>query len=238
MTKQLFCDDAYAKECSARVVSVNERGGILLDRTVFYATSGGQVGDKGELVLKDGTTCEIALAVFDENKQIVHVPATSGSPIEPGTQVTARIDWEARYAHMRMHTCLHLLCSLLAYPVTSGSISGNTGRLDFDIPESILDKQELTGQLNALIEATHPVTSSWISEAELEANPALVRTMAVKPPMGTGKVRLVRIGQNGEIDIQPCGGTHVNSTSEIGPVIVSKIEKKGRQNRRVRISFA
>ncbi|MGI9483225.1 MAG: alanyl-tRNA editing protein [Hyphomicrobiales bacterium] len=238
MTEMLFRDDPYAKECPATVLGVNERGGILLDKTVFYALSGGQAGDKGTLVADDGVEIPVALAVFDENKDVVHVPANAGEAPATGANVTARLDWDARYAHMRMHTCMHLLCSLIPFPVTGGSISGDTGRLDFDIPEAIFDKEELTEQLNHLIEADHPVSEDWISDEELEANPDLVRTMAVKPPMGSGRVRLVKIGENGEIDYQPCGGTHVKSTAEIGPVIVSKIEKKGRQNRRVRVTFA
>lgn len=238
MTEQLFREDAYARECSAEVVEINERGGIVLDRSVFYATSGGQAGDRGVLVTNDGTEIPIGLAVYDEKKNVVHVPAEQGSAPAIGSTVTVRLDWDARYAHMRMHTCMHLLCSVLPYPVTGGSISGDTGRLDFDIPEAVLDKEALTEQLNALITADHPVTDDWITDEELEANPDLVRTMAVKPPMGSGKVRIVKIGADGSIDLQPCGGTHVGSTAEIGPVIVSKIEKKGRQNRRVRVTFA
>ncbi len=238
MTEQLFRNDAYARECAAEVIEVNERGGILLDRSVFYATSGGQAGDRGALVSQTGDEIAIGLAVYDENKNVVHVPAAEGSAPAVGSTVTARLDWDARYAHMRMHTCMHLLCSLLPYPVTGGSISGDTGRLDFDIPEAVLDKEALTDQLNDLIAADHPVSDDWITDEELEANPDLVRTMAVKPPMGSGKVRIVKIGADGEIDLQPCGGTHVRSTGEIGQVRVSKIEKKGRQNRRVRVTFA
>ena len=238
MTEQLFRDDAYARECEAKVIEVNERGGILLDRSVFYATSGGQAGDKGVLVSAGGDEIAIGLAVYDENKNVVHVPAVEGTAPDVGATVTVRLDWDARYAHMRMHTCMHLLCSVLPYPVTGGSISGDTGRLDFDIPEAVLEKDALSEHLNALIAADHPVSDDWITDEELEANPDLVRTMAVKPPMGSGKVRIVKIGADGEIDLQPCGGTHVRSTGEIGQVVVSKIEKKGRQNRRVRVTFA
>lgn len=237
MTDALFMHDSYAKECQAEVLAINERGGIVLDKTVFYATSGGQTGDKGVLVSDMGTECPIALTVYDEQKQIVHVPAQPSTAPEPGVTVTAKLDWGTRYAHMRMHTCLHLLCSLIPYPVTGGSIAHDSGRLDFDLPEASLDKVELTDKLNALISQDHPVSESWISDAELEANPDLVRTMAVKPPMGSGKVRLISIGDSGKIDRQPCGGTHVKSTSEIGSVMVKKIEKKGKQNRRVRIVF-
>lgn len=238
MTEQLFRDDAYADTCTAKVIEINERGGILLDRSVFYATSGGQAGDRGVLVTDDGTEIPIGLAVYDENKNVVHVPTEGANAPAVGSTVTAKLDWDARHAHMRMHTCMHLLCSVLPYPVTGGSISGDTGRLDFDIPEAVLDKEALTDQLNALVTADHPVSDDWITDEELEANPDLVRTMAVKPPMGSGKVRIVKIGVDGAIDLQPCGGTHVRSTAEIGPVVVSKIEKKGRQNRRVRVTFA
>jgi len=238
MTELLFRDDAYARECEANVVAINDRGGILLDRTVFYALSGGQAGDKGVLRTSAGVEVPIALAVFDENKDVVHVPASGEGVPQQGEQVTVALDWETRHAHMRMHTCMHLLCSLIPFPVTGGSISADGARLDFDIPEAILDKEVLSADLNALIEADHPVSEDWISDDELESNPDLVRTMAVKPPMGTGKVRLVKIGADGEVDFQPCGGTHVKSTAEIGPVRVAKIEKKGKQNRRVRVAFA
>lgn len=237
MTVQVFMDDAYAGECAAKVIEINERGGIVLDQTVFYATSGGQAGDRGILITEDGTEVPIDVAVYDENKNIVHVPASPDSAPQPGSTVQVRLDWDHRHKHMRMHTCLHLLCSVIPHPVTGGSISGESGRLDFDIPEAVLDKEELSALLNQLIEADHPVTSDWITDEELEANPGLVRTMAVKPPMGTGKVRIVKIGNEGDIDLQPCGGTHVRSTAEIGQVLVTKIEKKGRQNRRVRVSL-
>ena len=238
MGAQVFMDDAYASECAANVVEVNDRGGIVLDRTVFYATSGGQAGDQGVLITRGGEEITIEVAVYDQDKCIVHVPAPDCIAPAIGTEVQARLHWPHRHGHMRMHTCLHLLCSLIPHPVTGGSISGMSGRLDFDIPEAVLDKELLTEQLNELIQADHPVASDWITDDELEANPGLVRTMSVKPPMGTGRVRIVKIGKDGEIDLQPCGGTHVRSTAEIGAVTVTKIEKKGRQNRRVRLSLA
>lgn len=238
MTELLFRDDQYARECESNVLAINDRGGILLDRTVFYALSGGQAGDRGALIGEDGAEYPIALAVFDDKRDVVHVPAEAGNTPQAGMAVRARLDWDTRYAHMRMHTCMHLLCALIQFPVTGGSIAGEAGRLDFDVPEAVLDKEDLTARLNALIDADHPVTEDWISDKELAANPDMVRTMAVKPPMGSGRVRLVKIGEKGEIDLQPCGGTHVKSTGEIGPVVVSKIEKKGRQNRRVRVTFA
>lgn len=238
MTELLFREDAYLRDCAANVLAINDRGGILLDRTVFYALSGGQAGDKGVLTTSSGDEVPIALSVYDENKDVVHVPTSGDLLPQAGEDVRVRLDWPTRHAHMRMHTCLHLLCSLIAFPVTGGSISADSGRLDFDIPEAILDKEDLSARLNGLIAANHPVSEEWITDAELEAKPVLVCTMAVKPPMGSGKVRIVRIGTDGEIDFQPCGGTHVKSTAEIGPVRVSKIEKKGKQNRRVRVVFA
>ncbi len=239
MTSVLFHDDAYRTECTATVVDVNDRGGIILDQTVFYATSGGQAGDQGALLSAQGTEVPIGIAVYDEQKRIVHVAANGMADLpEIGDTVTARLNWNLRHQHMRMHTCLHLLCSVVRYPVTGGSISGDSGRLDFDIPEASLDKVQLTEELNALASQNHAVTSGWITDEELEGNPDLVRTMAVKPPMGTGRVRIIKIGKDGVVDLQPCGGTHVRTTSEIGKVQVTKIEKKGRQNRRVRIAFA
>jgi misacylated tRNA(Ala) deacylase len=239
MTEALFRDDAYARECPASVVAINDRGGIILDRTVFYATGGGQPGDSGELLF-DGGSCAIATAVYDDDRTtIVHVPAEGGVVPLPGTTVTASLDWERRHKFMRVHTALHLMCSLVKYPVTGGQIGAGEGRLDFDIADAgALDKDELTARLNALVEADHPISQRWISDAELEANPGLVRTMSVKPPMGSGRVRLIAIGKDGAVDLQPCGGTHVRSTREIGAVAITKVEKKGRQNRRIRLALA
>jgi misacylated tRNA(Ala) deacylase len=239
-TEQLYRADAYLRDCVAKVVAVNDRGGIVLDRTVFYASAGGQPGDKG-LLEADGTgTCPIATTVYDADKTtIVHVPAEGSAPPTAGQTVRAVLDWDNRVRLMRMHTCLHLLCALVKFPVTGGQVGADEGRLDFDIEDaSAVDKDRLTADLNALIAANHPVTQRWISDEELEANPSLVRTMAVQPPRGTGKVRLVLIGENGAIDMQPCGGTHVQRTGEIGPVAVTRIEKKGKLNRRIRVAFA
>jgi misacylated tRNA(Ala) deacylase len=240
VTEQLYRADAYLRDCAARVVAINERGGIVLDRTVFYASAGGQPGDKGALEIEGAGACPIAATVYDADKAtIVHVPAEGSVPPSAGQTVRAVLDWENRSKLMRMHTCLHLLCALVKFPVTGGQVGAEEGRLDFDIEDaSAVDKDKLTADLNALIVADHPVSDRWITDAELEANPGLVRTMAVKPPMGTGKVRLVVIGENGSIDLQPCGGTHVRRTGEIGPVAVTRIEKKGKLNRRVRVAFA
>ena len=236
MTTPLFRDDAYLTRTAAVVTGVTDRGGILLDQTVFYPTGGGQPGDKGTLTLGDGTVIEIATAVKgDTPDEIVHVPA-DGSPLpEVGANVTAEIDWDTRHRLMRMHSCLHLLSAVLPYPVTGGQVSDGKGRLDFDLPEATLDKEEITAELNRIIGENHTLTSDWISEEELDAQPELVKTMSVQPPRGAGKIRLIKVA---DVDLQPCGGTHVRNTSEIGAVRVRKIEKKGRQNRRVSLEFA
>lgn len=240
MSTPLFREDAYLKTEQAAVLAINDRGGIVLDKSIFYPTSGGQPGDGGQLIV-DGAVCPIATTVYDADRAtIVHVPAEGATAVpEPGATVTMELDWQKRHAHMRIHTALHLLCSLIPFPVTGGQIGAGDGRLDFDIEDAgALDKELLTTKLNELVDADHAVTTRWIADEELEANPDLVRTMAVKPPMGSGKVRLVAIGPDGSVDLQPCGGTHVKSTSEIGALAVTKIEKKGKQNRRVRIAFA
>ena len=241
MTEPLFRADAYLRETTAAVVGVNERGGIVLDRTIFYATAGGQPGDAGRLVIEGRPPIAIATAVYDADKQtIVHVPAAPlEAPIAAGTPVTLALDWETRFKHMRVHTAMHLMCALVKFPVTGGQIGAGEGRLDFDIPEaSAIDKDQLTEGLNALIAADHAVSTRWITDEEMAARPELVRTMSVKPPSGSGRVRLVAIGVDGAIDLQPCGGTHVARTGEIGRVADTKIEKKGRQNRRVRLALA
>ncbi len=232
----LFRDDAYQKETSAVVTALTPDGGIAVDRTVFYATAGGQPGDRGTLVRADGSEIAIETAVYGPSKvDIIHVAAV-GSPLpEPGEAVFLRLDWPTRYKRMRMHTALHLLSVALPYPVTGGSIGEEESRLDFDIPEAGVDKDELTARLAEMIATGARVSERWISDEELLANPGLVKTMAVKPPMGTGRVRLVEIEG---LDLQPCGGTHVRGLDEIGPVQVTKIEKKGQQNRRVRVAWA
>ena len=235
MTDALFRNDPYLKTCEASVVAINERGGVVLDKTVFYATGGGQPGDRGSLKSADGRQFEIATTVYDNDKTtIVHVPGEGAQLPKPGELVTCALDWEQRLAHMRTHTCLHLLCSLIDAPVTGGQISAGRGRLDFDIPEAVLDKEALTAALNQLIDDDRSVTARWITDAELAAQPELVRTMAVKPPMGSGQVRLIEIA---DCDLQPCGGTHVARTGEIGRATVTKIEKKGARNRRVRVEI-
>jgi len=240
MTEQLYRADAYLERCSARLVAITDRGGLVLDRTNFYASAGGQPGDKGTLEIA-GARIAIATTVYDADKRtIVHVPAAPLAAVPAaGAEVSAALDWPHRYRLMRMHTALHLLCSLVKFPVTGGQIGAEDGRLDFDIPESsAVDKDALTAALGGLIGADHPVGERWITDQELAANSQLVRTMSVKPPMGSGRVRLVLIGKDGAVDMQPCGGTHVRSTAEIGRIAVTKIEKKGKQNRRIRVAFA
>jgi misacylated tRNA(Ala) deacylase len=238
-TLPLFRDDPYRRACEAEIVTINDRGGIVLDRTVFYATSGGQPGDTGRLLVADATL-PIGATVYGEDKsEIVHVPVESAELPHTGAAVRAEIDWTRRHRHMRMHTALHLLCSLVPFSVTGGSIGAEESRLDFDIAEAgAIEKEDLNERLNALVAADHPVTTRWITEEELADSPGLVRTMSVKPPTGSGRVRLVSIGVGDSVDLQPCGGTHVRSTAEIGRLMVTKIEKKGRQNRRVRLAFA
>ncbi|HEX3882924.1 MAG TPA: alanyl-tRNA editing protein [Stellaceae bacterium] len=235
MTELLFRDDGYLRSCEARVTSVDERG-IRLDRTVFYPNGGGQPGDIGALRLASGETVAIVDAVKgDGADDVIHVPAPGSAALSPGAAVTAEIDWERRHRLMRMHTCLHLLCAVVPGAVTGGQVSDGRGRLDFDVPGSALDKEEITAGINKLIAEAHDATPRWISDDEMAAHPELVRTMTVKPPSGAGRVRLMEIAG---VDLQPCGGTHVKNTAEIGPVTITKIENKGRQNRRVNIAFA
>lgn len=234
MTQELFRTDAYARSCKAQVVEVNARNGIVLDRTVFYPAGGGQPGDRGAIEVAGGARIDIATTVHGEGGEVVHVPLAPPG-LKAGDTVDVILDWEIRYRRMRMHTCMHLLSAVLPYPVTGGQLTEDAGRLDFDIREAGLDKEALTDKLNALIGQDHPVAAEWITEAELDARPELVKTLTVKPPRGAGRIRLIRIGA---CDLQPCGGTHVARTGEIGPVRVTKIEKKGARNRRVRVAFA
>ena len=235
MTEEIFREDAYVKQCEARVTAVDDAG-IHLDRTVFYPMGGGQPGDTGFLRLEDGSQIPIADTRKDAvSGDIVHIPGGEAPAGLEGQQVEACIDWDRRHRLMRMHTLMHLLCSVIPAGVTGGSIRDGSGRLDFDLPESTLDKEHITAELNRLVEENHPVSSRWISDEELSSNPELVRTMSVKPPMGSGKVRIMNVEG---VDLQPCGGTHVAATGEIGRVRVRKIEKKGKHNRRVNLEFA
>lgn len=235
MTEEIFRQDAYAKSCEATVTAVDGRG-IQLDRTVFYATGGGQPGDTGTLRLADGRAVPIVEARRDrETGEHLHVPA-DGAPLPAvGDCITAEIDWPRRHRLMRMHTTMHLLCALIPQGVTGGAVGEDKSRLDFDLPDTVLDKDRLTDDLNRLIAADHPVSTRWITDAELAAQPDLVRTMSVRPPADQDRVRLVEIAG---VDLQPCGGTHVARTGEIGRIVVGKIESKGSRNRRINLRFA
>ncbi len=234
---ELFRNDAYMTECDATVTGVNDLGGIVLDQTVFYPLGGGQPGDSGALKLADGGQIEIATTVTDRDSgNIVHVPHEGQTVPAPGARVRAVIDWDRRHKLMRMHTAMHLLCSLVPCPVTGGQVGDQKGRLDFDMGDYQADKQTLSDALNTLIAADHPVVARWITDGELDAEPNLVRTMSVQPPRGSGRVRLIGIGGDA-VDLQPCGGTHVAKTGEISRLRIAKIESKGKQNKRIQIVF-
>ena len=246
MTDDLFRTDAYLRDCEARILRIDDAG-IVLDRTVFYPLGGGQAGDSGVLVLADGRT----LAITDTRKakdaegkptdEIVHVPAPEQAgllaALQPGDTLTARLDWVRRHKLMRFHTSTHLLCHLIPWPVNGCSITPEYARLDFHMTDP-LDKEALTAGLARLVEAAHPLTVGAITDEELDANPALVKSMSVQPPRGTGTVRTIRIGGEEQIDFQPCGGTHVANTAEIGGVVVTKVEKKSATSRRVVLGWA
>ena len=234
MTDEIFRRDAYAKTCEAVITGCDARG-LRLDRTVFYPMGGGQPGDSGWLTLADGRRLRVLDTHKDDDSgDIVHLLETPLEGDPPAGTVLAEIDWERRHRLMRVHTSLHLLCSLVDAPVTGGSVRDGSGRLDFDLPENTIDKAALSSELNRLVREAHEVSYRWITDEELEASPAVVRTMSVAPPRGEGRVRLVEIAA---VDLQACGGTHVANTAEIGALRVGKIEKKGRQNRRVTIAF-
>ncbi len=237
-TIALFRDDAYLTSADAVVTGVNERGGILLDRTIFYATSGGQPGDTGRFERAGGSPIEIAATVTGESKdEIVHIPAP-GQPVpEAGEALRLVIDGERRMKLMRMHTACHLLTVVCPYPITGAAVGEEDSRIDFDLPDASFAKDEVTERLMELVRADHPVFTRWIGEDELAANPGLVKSKNVRPPAGTGRIRLVCIGEDAAIDSQPCGGTHVARTGEVGEIHIGKIEKKGRENRRFRIRF-
>jgi misacylated tRNA(Ala) deacylase len=233
MTEEIFRSDPYARACEAKVLAVDEQG-IRLDCTVFYPEGGGQPGDTGLLRLADGRE----VGIVDTRKGagaggILHIPADTNNGLQPGQSVTLEIDWARRHRLMRMHTCLHLLSAIIIAPVTGGQVGDGYGRLDFDLQETP-DKEAVNEQLHALIRSDVPVSFRWITDTELDAHPELVKTMSVQPPRGLGRVRLVDIEG---VDLQPCGGTHVAHIGEIGAVSIRKIEKKGRQNRRVRLEF-
>lgn len=237
MTEFLFRDDAYLRSAEARIVAITPEGGIVLDRTPFYATSGGQPGDSGTLTDSANRLLTLGTAIHPDGDKtaIVHVPADGQALPAVGEAVRVEIDWARRYRLMRMHTALHLLSVVFPFPVTGGQIGEDKGRLDFDMPDVPEDLDGLEQRLNDMVAADHAVSTEWITDAEMAAKPDLIKTMKVKPPMGQGRVRLVRIG---DVDLQPCGGTHVARTGEIGRLALGKIEKKGKQNRRVSLLFA
>ncbi|WP_145105493.1 alanyl-tRNA editing protein [Cereibacter sediminicola] len=238
MTEPLFRTDPYLREAEARVIGHTAEGGILIDRSIFYPTGGGQPGDSGLLEWESGRL-PVATAIKAEGGRVALVPAEAGALPPEGAPVRQILDWERRHRHMRVHTALHLLSVVIPLPVTGGQIGAERGRLDFDMPEPPADVAALEEALNALVGRDLPVSEDWITDEELLADPTIVKTMSVMPPTGQGRVRLVRIGQGADqVDLQPCGGTHVARTGEIGRVAIGKIEKKGRQNRRVTLALA
>lgn len=237
-TTILFRDDSYLKEANATVIAVNDRGGILTDQTNFYATSGGQPGDTGVFVRSDGSTIVIAATVTGETKEeVIHVPASDQPVPDIGEKLLLRIDWERRYKLMRMHAACHLLSVVCPYPITGAAVSEEDSRVDFDLPDAGVTKESATAKLMELVNANHPIFTRWITDEELAGNSGLIKSKNVRPPTGTGRIRLVCIGENAAIDSQPCGGTHVATTGEIGQIHIGKIEKKGKENRRFRIRF-
>ena len=235
MTEFVFRSQSYLKSLDATVTEIGADGSIGLDRTILYAASGGQPNDMGRIIGGDRVVPIVTVVHPEGDKmRIAHVPA-EGAALAAGDRVTLELDWDRRYRLMRMHSALHLLSVVFPFPVTGGSVGEDKGRLDFDMPEVPANLDELEARLNAMVAGNHAITEEWITDAEMDANPGLIKTMKVKPPMGQGRVRLIRIG---DIDLQPCGGTHVANTSEIGPLRLGKIEKTGAQNRRVALLFA
>ncbi|KQO76811.1 alanyl-tRNA editing protein [Rhizobium sp. Leaf262] len=233
----LFRDDFYLSTCEAVVTAVHEDGGIELDQTCFYATSGGQPGDSGVMHRADGTTIDIDVAKHGADKSvIIHVPSEGQSLPDVGEKLTLQIDWPRRLRLMRMHTACHLLSVVCPWPITGAAVGEDESRVDFDMSETI-DKDEVTEKLMALVHEDHPVFLQWITDEELAANPGIVKSKNVRPPIGLGRVSLVCIGENSSVDSQPCGGTHVSSTQDVGEIHIAKIEKKGKENRRFRIRF-
>lgn len=242
MIDALYQSDSYLRTADLPIVGLHDDG-VLVERSIFYPQGGGQPGDQGKLELANGEMLRVHTTRYGPDRSSILLVLRDGEAplpealgaVSAGTTLTGHVDWALRYRFMRVHTALHLLSVVMPYPVTGGQISDGDGRLDFDIADAALDKDALNAQLQALVDGDHPVSQEWITDAELDAQPDLVKTMSVKPPRGSGKVRLVRIGN---VDLQPCGGTHVQSTTEIGKVEIRKIENKGKQNRRVRIRLS
>lgn len=236
-TTALFRDDFYLSTAEAIVTEIREDGGIELDQTCFYATSGGQPGDNGFFERADGSRIEIATTRHGDSKDIIiHVPAADQPAVLVGEKLVLHIDWPRRYKLMRMHTACHLLSVVCQYPITGAAVGEDESRVDFDMSETI-DKDAVTAAIMKLVDGNHPIYLQWITDEELAANPDIVKSKNVRPPMGLGRVSLVCIGENAAIDSQPCGGTHVSETQEVGAIFIAKIEKKGKENRRFRIRF-
>ncbi len=233
----LFRNDAYQRACDAKVTSITEAGGIILDQTVFYGTSGGQPGDSGSMTLGNGLVIPIIGTITGETKeQIIHLTET-GTLLKNGETVHLELNWERRFKLMQMHTACHLLSVVCPFPITGAAVAEDDSRVDFDLPDPTYTREFVTEALQKLVAENHPVTLQWIEESELDTNPGIVKSKNVRPPRGMGRLRLVVIGENGSVDSQPCGGTHVLRTGEIGSIHIAKIEKKGRENRRFRIRF-
>lgn len=238
LTEPLYRADPYLRRAEARVAAITPEGGVVPDRSIFYPRGGGQPGDSGRIFWEGGSAAVLD-TVAGDGGAVVLLPEPGAALPRPGAPLVLELDWPRRHGHMRVHTALHLLSVVIPLPVTGGAISADRGRLDFDMPEAPGDREAIEAALNALVARDLPVSEDWISDAELAANPGLVKTMSVRPPTGRGRVRLVRIGTPEEqVDLQPCGGTHVARTGEIGPLRLGKIEKKGRQNRRVTVHLA
>lgn len=237
-TATLFRDDPYLREADASVVAITPEGGVVLDRTIFYATSGGQPGDTGFLVRADGSRVPVTGTVTGATKDdIIHLIAGDAPAWQAGERVKLELDWERRFRLMRMHTACHLLSVVCPYPITGAAVGEDDSRVDFDLPDAGVTKEDMTRRMMELVQADHPVFVRLITDEQLALNPGLVKSKNVRPPSGTGRIRLVCIGENASIDSQPCGGTHVARTAEVGSVHIAKIEKKGRENRRFRIRF-
>lgn len=238
ITKPAFLDDAYLTACESRVIGITQTGGVILDQTNFYATSGGQPGDTGYLEREDGSTLSIETTVYGDSKQeILLLPEDTSHKLKVDEILVGHIDWDNRYKLMKMHTACHLLSVVCPYPITGAAVYVDNSRIDFDLAQASISKEEVTEKLVHLIKENHPVYTKWISEEELDADPSIIKSKNVSPPRGMGKIRLVCIGNNASIDSQPCGGTHVTETGEIGDIHIAKIEKKGKENRRFRIRF-
>lgn len=233
MSVMLFRQDAYLREAQAKVIAHTMEGGVVLDATIFYPKGGGQPGDSGQLRW-DNQTMPIATAIKGVGDQIILIPAQAQAMPPIGAILMQKLDWERRHKHMRVHTALHLLSVAVPFGITGGSIGGGHGRLDFDMPETPENREIIEQALQAFVEMDVIVSEVWIGQATFDASPELSRTVSVKPPRGSGGVRLVRIGAgDDQIDQQPCVGTHVARTGEIGALRLGKIEKKGRMNRRI-----